>query len=150
MRQFTIYATVGQQTHVVDTHGSNWGEVQQELRAAGVKVDGMKAITGESQITLESAQAVIPTTESTIFLLPQKVKSGYHPDDYGDDEDCGCEDEDDDTPLGRVKAKVQEIGQGINELYSMLDELGEEASNPAVQHLKSKADELKKNLGLWD
>lgn len=150
MKTYTVYSTVGQQQHVVDTYGTTWGEIQAELRAAGVRIDGMQVVTGESQVTLDSSQAIIPATESTLFLLPQKVKSGYFAGSEDDEDDCGCDD-DDDTPVGRVKAKVREIGENVNELYSMLEALEKTSpTDPTVQKLKNKASELQKNLGLWD
>lgn len=150
-KQVTVYSTVGQKKDVVSVEGSVWSQVRSELSAAGVDVNGMQAVIGESQVSLESPQAQVPDSDFTLFLLPQKVKSGYSPDD---EDDCGCdddeEDEDDSSLVGQIKGKIREIGANVNDLYSMVGQLEQSSVDPKIQELKSKAEQLKRDLGLWD
>lgn len=77
-RNVTVYNTVGQQRQTVNVpdHVGTWCELQQVLTTSGVRYDGMKVVVGESQVTLESNEAQLPTGEFTLFLMPQKVRSG--------------------------------------------------------------------------
>lgn len=151
MKRVTVYSTVGQQKHEVTVSANNWGELQRELSEHGVGTSGMKAVIGESQVTLESNQAEVPSNDFTLFLLPQKVKSGSY---WGKDEDCDCEDESEDvdgTLSSQIKSKIQEIGQNVNDLYELALRL--ESENPqdiSTKELRDRAEQIKKNFGIWD
>ena len=89
MARVTVFNTVGSNETSFDYTGSNWSDLQVELSANNVSYKGMSAIIGESQVTLESAQAMTPTDDFTLFLLPIEVKSGVDTDanfeeDYDD------------------------------------------------------------------
>lgn len=84
-RIVTIYSTQGSKDKQIESEATTWGELQRELEQAGVTYEGMKAIVGESEVTLESAEAQLPvgltvgdqtTNDFTLFLTPVKVKSG--------------------------------------------------------------------------
>jgi len=72
----TIYSSVGESKKEVRTDAENWGELQVDLNGAGVSIDGKKVILKQTKATLESSEAVLPTTDFAIMLIPGKVKSG--------------------------------------------------------------------------
>lgn len=148
MRKLTIYSTVGNDMKEVFVQSTLWGDLQGELAGKGINVNGMKAIIGDSQVTLESNQAVLPEGEFILFLMPGKVKSGVIWSIGNEDEEEEGYPEDD-TPKGQIKAKILSIGNDINELYVMVDNLTD-SNDPAVQQLQQKAAEIKKNFGLFD
>jgi hypothetical protein len=75
-----------------------WGELQADLNSAGVRYEGMRVMTNPGQVTLESLQAELPQGEFQLFIMPQKVKSGYFADDDADmiDEHEGIDASDED------------------------------------------------------
>lgn len=153
MKQVTVYSTAGQNKRVIETTAATWGELQNLLADQGVSYSGMKAVVGETQVTLESNAAMVPDSNFTLFLLPQKVKSGL----YGFDEDCDCDkdeydDEEDDeelTPKEQVVAKVGEIQEALDELVELINSL-ESSADPKTADLRDKAAELKRNLGIFE
>lgn len=156
MRQVTVYSTVGQNRKTLSTNVATWGELQNELVAESINFSGMKVVIGETQLTLESPQAILPDSDFTLFMMPQKVKSGLY--GFGNEGDgCGCEEDDDDedyedddtSPLDKVRSKINEIGNLLNELYDLVDRVPE-STDPRVSELKNKADELKRNLGIFE
>jgi hypothetical protein len=98
-RRIITYSTLGDNMKEVFSSAMTWGDLQRDLATAGVRFEGLKAMTNPGQVTLESLQAALPEDEFQLFLMPQKVKSGYHDDElvaeYEDSEDTtGWEDED--------------------------------------------------------
>lgn len=75
-RRIRVYNTSGQNNKVIDSSATTWGDLKSDLDAHGISYSGMKVVVGETQNTLESVQAVLPEGEMTLFLMPQKVKSG--------------------------------------------------------------------------
>lgn len=78
-RSITVFSTVGKIGKVIETTATTWGQLQQEVVAAGFSLAGMKVITGD-QVTLESKSAIIPVASipenDCLFLMPVKTKSG--------------------------------------------------------------------------
>lgn len=72
----TIVSTKGIKVSKLESTSQTWGELQTELATASIPYDGMKAIIGQTQVTLESSKAVLPDFDFTLFLTPVKVKSG--------------------------------------------------------------------------
>jgi len=60
----------------VETSATTWGDLQRELNNAGIKHEKMKAVIGESKLTLEADGASLPTTGFTLFLMNKKTKAG--------------------------------------------------------------------------
>lgn len=112
MRNVTVYSTNTQTKNIVQSSATTWGDLREELVNNGVRVEGMKAIVGQTQVTLESAEAQLLETDFILFLSPTKVKNGYDYDyDYEDEEanEESCEDEVvNETPNQRVIALLQE------------------------------------------
>jgi len=145
MRKVTIYSTIGNDMKEVMVSSMNWGDLQGELSRNGVNSNGMKAIIGDSQLTLESNQAELPMGDFTLFFMPQKVKSGA----WNDDEDDEPRLSGYPASIENAKALVLSIGEDLNELYEILSNLPKN-SNPAVAKLQDKASELKRNLGIFE
>lgn len=75
-RKITIYNTVGQNKQTIESSALNWGDLQKELHAKGIETKNMKTIIGETQNSLESPQGALMASDFTLFMMPQKVKSG--------------------------------------------------------------------------
>jgi argininosuccinate lyase len=75
-RQVLVYNTIGQNEVVITTSAATWEQLQRDLHSQGVPFRDMKAVIGETQVTLESRGAQLPTTDFSLFLVPEKVKSG--------------------------------------------------------------------------
>lgn len=60
----------------VDANVSTWGELKDVLSNNGISYSGMKAVIGETKVTLESSSAQLPEGDFTLFLMPKKTKSG--------------------------------------------------------------------------
>lgn len=72
----TVFSTKGKKRSTVETTAQTWGELKTVLSAKGIETSGMKSIIGETQLSLESAKAVLPDYDFVLFLSPVKVKSG--------------------------------------------------------------------------
>ena len=73
----TVFSTKGAKRSVIETSAATWGVLKNQLIANNIPVDGMRAIVGETKVTLESSAAVLPVDfDFTLFLSPTKVKSG--------------------------------------------------------------------------
>jgi hypothetical protein len=146
MRKVTIYSTIGNDSKEAFVSSTTWGDLQNELAVKQISASGMKVIIGESQLTLESNQAELPLGDFTLFFMPQKVKSGAWANE-DDDDDFSVPTSN--TPIGLVQTKILNIGNALNELYEMVSKLPSNG-DPVVAKLQEKADQLKKNLGLFD
>jgi hypothetical protein len=60
----------------VYTGATDWSELKTALTKAGVNYNGMKAVVGQTRVTLEHANAVLPEGEFELFLMPQKSNKG--------------------------------------------------------------------------
>jgi hypothetical protein len=61
---------------VVDSSAKNWGELQSDLSDGGISFDNMKAVIGETKLTMDSSSSVVPQEDFTLFLMPKKTKAG--------------------------------------------------------------------------
>lgn len=83
--KITIFNTATQRPATIENFtGSNWGQLQRELAQRGISYSNMSVTVKETKVTLESDQAVLPTSDFTIFLFPKQVKSGMTPSDLSD------------------------------------------------------------------
>jgi hypothetical protein len=76
MIKVNVFSTRGARKNSLETAAQTWGELKSELKSIGVETDGLRAIIGQTQLTLESAKAVLPDYDFVLFLSPIKVKSG--------------------------------------------------------------------------
>lgn len=161
-RKVTIHNTVGNNFKEIYSSADTWAQLQEDLSSNGIPFTGMKAVIGENQNTLESSQAQLIDGEMTLFLVPNKVKSGsseslidwedgyswrdISPDDYFSVEDNTYKTAKD---LAVVRAKL--ISYNLGELINYLTSTEKlVSSDPKVQNLTNMAEEIKKNMGLFD
>jgi hypothetical protein len=75
VRKITIYSTKTKAQQVIETGLSTWGEVKQLINPE-MGISSGKCMVRENRTTLESNQALLPDGDATIFVYPEKVKSG--------------------------------------------------------------------------
>lgn len=75
-RKITVFSTAGRSGKVIETDSLNWGALQTDLKSQGVSFSGMKAVVGKTRVNLEHSEAVLPDEDFTLFLFPEKTKSG--------------------------------------------------------------------------
>jgi hypothetical protein len=75
-RIITINTSTGAPAVQISTIAQTWGELQLELNAQNISYSGMKAIIGETKVTLDSNNSILPEGTMNLFLLPRKTKSG--------------------------------------------------------------------------
>lgn len=71
-RKVTIWSTQERSTQTIETSAKTWGELKNELSNVG----NTRAVIRETRNTLESGQAQLPNQDFTLFLYPEKVRSG--------------------------------------------------------------------------
>ena len=64
----------------LETSASTWGQLQQDLDDNSISYSKMKAVIGESKLTLEADGAALPTEGFTLFLMNKKTKAGLGKD----------------------------------------------------------------------
>lgn len=167
-RQVTIYNTIGGNQIPVESHATTWGELQTDLDLRGVSYKGMKVVVGETQVSLESSAAQLPTTAFRLFLMPQKVKSGlFSPsnEDYLVDWEEGItwqemdwenvdhipEDFTFKTKKDLIVARAKKAQAYLNKVINyLIQEEHKTSTDPEVANLQKTAEEIQKNLGLFD
>ena len=75
-RIITVYSTLGKNAVEVTSQANDWEGVKSELREFSVSYNNMKAVIGETRLTLESDRAIVPEGDFTLYLMPIKTKSG--------------------------------------------------------------------------
>jgi len=71
-RKVTIWSTQERATQTIETSAKTWGELKKELSNVG----NTRAVIRETRNTLESGGAKLPDQDFTLFLYPEKVRSG--------------------------------------------------------------------------
>lgn len=77
MKKVTIYSsTMG--TKVIETQASTFSGLIISMKDADIRYNksDMKAVIGQTKVTLEHDDAVLPEEDFTLFLVPKKTKSG--------------------------------------------------------------------------
>ena len=83
-RTVTVFSTSGDSRgQEVVTAAANWGALQSALGAAqpSINYQGMKAIEGQTRVTFESNDAILPEGDFRLFLMPIRTKRGGDPKD---------------------------------------------------------------------
>jgi hypothetical protein len=186
MRKIITYNTLGENMVEVNSSATVWGELQTDLTRAGVRFEGLRAMTNPGQVTLESLQAELPEGEFQLFLMSQKVKSGVWDEDEDDEDEDDTEYETDDsgmidseeglgwtdedwttedpeqysfkTPrdlaIARSKRAFHLLGRAISVLIdgSESNKSVEKVkpSDPILNRLKAQAEELKRNMDMFN
>jgi len=73
-RKVTLKVTSQKDLIKVDSEARTFGELKKEVKS--VKWDGMRAVERASKNTVELDEAILPAGDFTLFLVPEKVKSG--------------------------------------------------------------------------
>lgn len=105
MRTIKVYSTVGASGEVV-TNVETLRELKPILISKGIDIAGMKLVVGETRNELSIDEAVLPTGDFKLYLMPQKTKSGSIESD-----------------LENIKSTVDEIYSTVERIESKLDRL---------------------------
>lgn len=145
--QVTVYTGTGS-SKVINTEAVKWGQLIDDLSRNAISYNsgGMKAVIGETEVTLESNDAVLPTGNFTLFLLPQKVKSGFeesYEDSYDEDEI------EESVAPATVSPENWTKGDAVNEINKMISNLNNlkiyvqtSVSNPLDEKAKQLMNKL--------
>ena len=74
-RKIKIYTTAGM-PGTIETNVSTLGELKPLLRQREINYDGMKMLVGETKNELSVDEALLPTEDFKLYLMPAKTKSG--------------------------------------------------------------------------
>ncbi len=74
-RKIKIYTTAGM-PGTIETNVSTLGELKPLLRQREINYAGMKMLVGETKNELSVDEAVLPTEDFKLYLMPAKTKSG--------------------------------------------------------------------------
>ena len=74
-RKIKIYTTAGM-PGTIETNVSTLGELKPLLRQREINIDGMKMLVGETKNELSVDEAILPTEDFKLYLMPAKTKSG--------------------------------------------------------------------------
>ena len=94
-RKIKIYTTAGM-PGTIETNVSTLGELKPLLRQREINYDGMKMLVGETKNELSVDEAVLPTEDFKLYLMPAKTKSGV---DFDEMEEA----------IERIEDKLDEI-----------------------------------------
>ena len=106
-RKIKIYTTAGM-PGTIETNVSTLGELKPLLRQREINYDGMKMLVGETKNELSVDEAVLPTEDFKLYLMPAKTKSGV---DFDEMEET----------LERIAADVERIEDKLDRILSKLD-----------------------------
>ena len=79
-RKIKIYTTNGM-PGTIETNVSTLGELKPILRQREINYDDMKMLVGETKNELSVDEAVLPTEDFKLYLMPVKTKSGVDLDE---------------------------------------------------------------------
>ena len=105
-RKIKIYTTAGM-PGTIETNVSTLGELKPLLRQREINYDGMKMLVGETKNELSVYEAVLPTEDFKLYLMPAKTKSGV---DFDEMEDS----------VNRIAADVERIEDKLDKVLNLL------------------------------
>ena len=105
-RKIKIYTTAGM-PGTIETNVSTLGELKPLLRQREINYDGMKMLVGETKNELSVDEAVLPTEDFKLYLMPAKTKSGV---DFDEMEDS----------INRIAADVERIEDKLDKVLNLL------------------------------
>jgi hypothetical protein len=76
MRKVRFYSTAGQTNVQHEFQGTTFGELKELMKTNNISYSGMKCVVGETKLTVEHDQAILPDGDFTLFIMPVKTKSG--------------------------------------------------------------------------
>ena len=112
-RKIKIYTTTGM-PGTIETNVSTLGELKPLLRQREINYDGMKMLVGETKNELSVDEAVLPTEDFKLYLMPSKTKSGV---DFDEMEQTieGIE-----ADVDRIEDKLDRIEDKFDEVLRLL------------------------------
>jgi hypothetical protein len=75
-RKVTLKLTTQKDLVVRESEARTFGELKSEF--SDIKFDGMRVVERSTKNTLQMDDAILPATDFVLFVVPEKVKSGYH------------------------------------------------------------------------
>lgn len=75
MRKIKVVSTLGI-SGVIETNVNTLGELKPLLNQRGIQYQGVKMMIGETKNELSDDQAILPTSDFKLYLVPSKTKSG--------------------------------------------------------------------------
>ena len=72
-RKVTIISTQLNSRQTIETSASTWGELKKELPSGS---SGGRAVIRETRSTIGGGSTELPNTDFTLFMYPEKVRSG--------------------------------------------------------------------------
>jgi hypothetical protein len=80
MREIRIFSTKVKKKLQSDV--SSWGELKTLLNVNDIRYTGMNAALSGSKVSLQHNDAILPTENFVLYLMPNKVKSGINIDAF--------------------------------------------------------------------
>ena len=71
-RKITVFSTQAKSSQVIESSASTWGELKAEMTDVG----NVRAVLRETRNSLDTPSSKLPDQDFTLFLYPQRVKSG--------------------------------------------------------------------------
>ncbi len=71
-RKITVYSTQAKSSQSIETSAATWGELKSEMSDIG----NVRAVIRETRNSLDTPSSKLPDQDFTLFLYPQRVKSG--------------------------------------------------------------------------
>lgn len=169
-RKVTIYNTIGDNVKEVFSSATTWGGLMNDMNSNRISYDGMKAVVGETQNTLESSEAVLPDGEFSLFLMAGKVKSGSDEDLIDEEDGISWEDIDWDDDGEEVEsytyksikdlmlARAKKTSHYLDQLITYIIDSKQNSSakpvkqeeNKLLKNLREQAASLQKNLDIFN
>lgn len=165
-RKVVIYSTIGENFKEIYTSARTWGALTEELTSQGVNWKGMKAVNGDDNHSYESTEAVLPDGDFSLFLMADKVKSGYDDsdDDLIDEEDgISWSDEEwdndynnpedfsfrtrNDLMMARAKKASHYLNQVMNFIAGERSKGTPKKENSLIDTMRAQAEKLRKTFG---
>lgn len=76
LKTVTVFSTLGKNAQEFKSQANTWADLQKELSELKINYSGMKAVIGETRLTVEHPNATVPATNFSLYLMPIKTKSG--------------------------------------------------------------------------
>jgi hypothetical protein len=123
----TVFSTGGKTGIDINTEATTWKQLKQELSKVGVSTSGMKAVVGQSKVSLEHEDAQIPQQDFTLFMLPVQTKSGYSIPDAATIEAM---------PYGMLRNLLKDIAAADGDAFKDFFNQGKNYTTKSTQELK--------------
>ena len=137
-RKIKIYTTAGM-PGTIETNVSTLGELKPLLRQREINYDGMKMLVGETKNELSVDEAVLPTEDFKLYLMPAKTKSGV---DFDEMEEA----------IERIENKVDRILSKLDSINtsSVVSTLASKVAEPISLEDQREIEELRRLAGEYE